>query len=78
MAQEHSRKELFERKIKNKKNKKTKTGNKKLQFIMIYYQAFQNVGYILQELHLLLAPENEHTRVFPDVAVVEFRNGKNL
>lgn len=76
MAQEHFRKELFERKIKNEK--KTKTGNKKLQFIMIYYQAFQNVGYILQELHLLLAPENEHTRVFPDVAVVEFRNGKNL
>ena len=77
MAQEHSRKELFERKIKNNNKKKT-TGNKKLQFIMIYYQAFQNVGYILQELHLLLAPENEHTRVFPDVAVVEFRNGKNL
>ena len=33
---------------------------------------------ILQELHLLLAPEKEHKKVFPDVPVVGFCNGKNL
>ena len=33
---------------------------------------------ILQELHLLLAPDKEHEKVFPDVPVVGFHNGKSL
>ena len=32
----------------------------------------------LQELHLFLAPDKEHKKVFPDVPVVGFRNGKGL
>ena len=32
----------------------------------------------LQELHLLLAPDKEHKKVFPDVPVVGFHNGKSL
>ena len=31
-----------------------------------------------KELHLLLAPEKDHKKVFPDVPVVGFRNGKSL
>ena len=33
---------------------------------------------ILQELHLLLAPDKEHKKVFPNVPVVGFCNGKSL
>ena len=33
---------------------------------------------IFQELHLLLAPDKEHKKVFPDVPVVGFCNGKSL
>ena len=43
-----------------------------------YYPVFQNSRNILQELYLLLAPDKEHKKVFPDVPVVGFRNGKSL
>ena len=43
-----------------------------------YYPVFQNIRNILQELHLLLAPDKEHEKVFPNVPVVGFRNGKSL
>ena len=33
---------------------------------------------MLQELHLLLAPDKEHRKVFPHVPVVGFRNCKSL
>ena len=39
---------------------------------------FQNIRNILQELHLLLAPDREHKEVFSDVPAVGFRNGKSL
>ena len=43
-----------------------------------YYPVFQNIRNTLQELYLLLAPDKEHKKVFPDVPVVGFRNGKSL
>ena len=70
-AREHSRKELLER-------EKAETSEPKLTFNITYYLVFQNVRNILQELHLLLAPDKEHKKVFPDVPVVGFRNGKVL
>ena len=33
---------------------------------------------MLQEIHLLLAPDKEHKNVFPNVPVGKFRNGKSL
>ena len=33
---------------------------------------------MLQELHLLLPPDREHRKVFPNVLVVGFRKGKSL
>ena len=39
---------------------------------------FFKIRNILQELLLLLAPDKEHKKVFPDVSVVRFRNGKSL
>ena len=70
-AREHSRKDLLER-------EKAKTSEPRLTFNITYYPVFQNIRNILQELHLLLAPDKEHKRVFPDVPVVGFRNGKSL
>ena len=70
-AREHSRKDLLER-------EKAKTSEPRLTFNITYYPVFQNIRNILQELRLLLAPDKEHKRVFPDVPVVGFRNGKSL
>ena len=70
-AREHSRKDLLER-------EKTETSEPNLTFNITYDSVFQNIRNILQELHLLLAPDKEHKKVFPDVPVVGFRNVKSL
>ena len=51
---------------------------KKLTFNITYSPAFQNVRSIMEELHILLTPDKDHTKVFPDVPVAGFRNGKSL
>ena len=58
--------------------RKTRTSEPKLTCNITYYPVFQNIRNILQELHLLLAPDKEHKKVFPDVPVAGFRNGKSL
>ena len=50
----------------------------KLTFNITYYPAFQNVRAIPEELHLLLTPNNEDKKVFLNVPVTGFRNGKRL
>ena len=45
---------------------------------IIYYPAFQNVRAVMEELHILLIPNKEHKKVFPNVPVTGFRNGKGL
>ena len=70
-AQKHSRKDLLER-------EKTETSVPRLTFNITCYPVFQNMRKILQELHLLLAPDKEHKKVSPDVPVIGFRNGKSL
>ena len=56
----------------------TKTTESELTFHITYYPAFQNVRSILEELLILLAPYKEHKKVFPEVPIVEFRDGKSL
>ena len=70
-AREHSRKDLLER-------EKADTSEPRLTFNITYYPVFQIIRNISKELHLLLAPEKEHKKVFPNVPVVGFRNGKSL
>ena len=70
-AREHSRNDLSEK-------EKQQITEKKLTFNTTYYPAFQNVRGIMEELHILLTPNKEHKKVFPDVPVVGFRNGKSL
>ena len=70
-AREHSRESLLE-KVKSESNQR------KLTFNITYYPGFQNVRNILQELHILLTPDQEHKKVFQDIPIVGFRNGKSL
>ena len=70
-AREHSRKDVLER-------EKTENSEPKLTFNITYYPVFQNIRNALQEIHLLLAPDKEHKKVFPDMPVVGFRKGKSL
>ena len=50
----------------------------KLTFNITYYPAFQNVRAVMEELHTLLTPNKEHKKVFPNVLVIGFQNGKSL
>ena len=50
----------------------------KLTFNITYYPPFQNVRSIMKEQHTLLTPNKEHKKVFPNVPVTKFRNGKGL
>ena len=68
---EHSRNDLVER-------EKPQMPEQKLTFNITYYLAFQNVRATMEELHLLLAPNKEHKKVFPNVPFIGFWNGKSL
>ena len=60
-AHEHSRNDLLER-------EKPQISEQKLTFNITFYPAFQNVGAIMEELHILLTPNKEHKKVFPNVS----------
>ena len=57
------------------KRENTKASESKLTFNITYYPAFQNARNILEELQILLPPDKEHKKVFPEVPIVGFRNG---
>ena len=50
----------------------------KLTFNITYYSAFQNVRAIMEELHILLTPNKKDKKVFPNMLVIAFQNGKSL
>ena len=56
----------------------TRTSESKLTFNITYYLAFRNVRSILEKFQILLEPDKEHKKVFPEVPVVGFRNCKSL
>ena len=70
-AREHSRNDLLER-------EKQQMSEQKLTFNITYHTAFRNVRAIMEELHILLTPNQKHKKVFPNVLLLGFRNGKNL
>ena len=70
-ARKHSRNDLLEK-------EKQQMSEKNSTFNVTYYPAFQNVRSIMEQLHILLTPNKEHKKVFPDVSVVGFQNGKSL
>ena len=50
----------------------------KITFNITYHPVFRNVRKILEELHVILASDDGHKKVFPDVPMIGFKNNKNL
>ena len=57
---------------------KSGSDQEKLTFNITHCPVYQNVRNILQELHILLKPDQEHKKVFQDIPVVGFRNSNSL
>ena len=70
-ARDHLTNDLLER-------EKQKMSQQKLTFTITYYPAFQDVSAIMEELRILLTPNKEHKKVFPNVLLIGFPNGKSL
>ena len=49
-----------------------------LVFNITYHPAFSRLKTILSNIHLLLAPNLEHQKVFPNIPVVGFKRGRSL
>ena len=45
-----------------------------IAFHITYHPVFQNVRKILEELHVILASDDGHKKVFPDVHMIGFRS----
>ena len=50
----------------------------KITFNITYHPVFRDVRNFLEELHVILASDDGHKKVFPDVPLVGFKNNKNL
>ena len=50
----------------------------KITFKITYHPVFRNVRKIFEELHVILASDDGHKIVFPDVPMIGFKNNKNL
>ena len=64
-APEYSRNDLLER-------EKSRMSEQKLTFNITYYPVFQNVRAIMEELHILLTPNKDHKKAFPNVTVFPY------
>ena len=49
-----------------------------LTFNIICYLVFQNIRHFLQELHILLTPDQKHQIVFQDIPVTRLHSSKSL
>ena len=47
-------------------------------FNLTYYPVFKDVRKIFKESHLLLTPDQAHKKVFSEVPITGFKNGKSL
>ena len=60
-------------------NKEKSQGNdSKLTFNVTYYPVFRHLKNQLKELHVILACDEAHKKVFPEVPIIGFKNNKNL
>ena len=50
----------------------------KITFNITYHPVFRNVRKILEELHVILASDDRHKKVFPDVPMIDIKSNKNL
>ena len=70
-ARSESRETLLD-KEKMSRNDETVTFN------ITYYPVFENIRNTLKELHTLIAPDEQHRKVFTDIPRIGFKNGKSL
>ena len=70
-ARKFTRKDLL---IQDSKTK----GRNKLAFNFTYHPAYSKLKYILSNINLLLTPDAQHRKVFPEVPIVGFKRGKRL
>ena len=49
-----------------------------ITFNVMYHPAFSKIKSILSNIHLLLIPDSEHQKVFQDIQLVGFKNGKSI
>ena len=70
-AREHLRNDLLE-----KENQQM--SEQKLTLKNTYYPTFENVRAIVEELHILLTPNNEHKKVFLNMLVIGLQKDKSL
>ena len=47
----------------------------RVTFNITYYPVFKNIRIVLEELHILLAPDEQHRKVFADIPRIGFKNG---
>ena len=60
-------------------NQDSKTkGRNKLVFNFTYHPAYSKLKHILSNINLLLTPDAQHRKVFPEVPIVGFKRGKSL
>ena len=59
-------------------NENSQRNDSKLVFNVKYYQVFRHVKYPLRELHVILACDKDHKKVFPEVPIIGFKNNENL
>ena len=69
-AQRQKRKLLLNRERREKDYKPTLN--------ITYHPAFQNLSSLLRKIHIILACNNDHQKVFQDIPTVGFRRGKSL
>ena len=67
----------FTRKDLLNQDSKTK-GRNKLVFNFTYHPAYSKLKHILSNINLLLTPDAQHRKVFPEVPIVGFKRGKSL
>ena len=49
----------------------------RVTFNITYYPAFKNIRIVLEELHILLAPDELHRKLFTDIPRIGFKNGSS-
>ena len=47
-------------------------------FNITYYPVFKNIRTVWEELHILLAPDEQHRKVFTNIPRIGYKNGKSL
>lgn len=59
-------------KVNNQKN------NNKITFNITYHSAFQNARKILEEIHMILAPDDRYKKVFHDLPLIGLKKNKKF